>query len=78
LAEVIADPQPRLMGAFKEVEHARLGRFETMNTPFVIHGADVTARGPAPDAGAATYEVLLAAGMSEDDIARLAESGALG
>jgi crotonobetainyl-CoA:carnitine CoA-transferase CaiB-like acyl-CoA transferase len=78
LGEVIADPQPRVMNAFTPLEHGELGRFETLNTPFVIHGADIGVRGPAPDPGADTHAVLVDSGFDVEEITRLAESGALG
>jgi crotonobetainyl-CoA:carnitine CoA-transferase CaiB-like acyl-CoA transferase len=40
-------------------------------------GAHVTARGPAPELGQHTEEVLLEAGYGWDEIAQLRESGAL-
>ena len=78
LPEVIADPQPRAMGAFATIEHPRAGPFEILNAPFRIEGADIAVRGAAPDVGAHTHEVLQEAGLSDEEIAQLAASRVLG
>ena len=78
LPEVIADPQPRAMGAFAEVDHPRAGPFEILNAPFRIDGADIAVRGAAPDIGAHTHEVLREAGLSDEEIAQLAAGRVLG
>jgi crotonobetainyl-CoA:carnitine CoA-transferase CaiB-like acyl-CoA transferase len=74
---VVADPQVREMGWFTEIDHPTLGRFETLDTPFKLYGADVGARGPAPEAGANTFEVLEELGVGEDELAELATSGVI-
>lgn len=78
LPELIDDPQVREMKIFAEIEHPVLGRFETMNTPFQIAGADIAVRGPAPGAGQHTAEVVREAGLSEDEVAELAANGVFG
>ncbi|MXX81688.1 MAG: CoA transferase [Chloroflexi bacterium] len=77
LPEVIADPQMEEMSAWSMIDGAQ-GRFRTLNTPFEIEGADIGPRGPAPKTGQHTHEVLRETGLSDDEIAALAESGALG
>lgn len=78
LPDLIDDPQVREMEIFAEVEHPELGRFETMNTPFQIAGAEIGVRGPAPAAGQHTAEVVREAGLSDDEIAELAANGVFG
>jgi len=78
LTEVIDDPQAREMGWFTTLEHPSLGRFETLDTPFKLYGADVGARGPAPEAGAHTFDVLAELGVSEEELTRLAVDGVIG
>ncbi len=77
LPEVIADPQMIEMEAWAAVEGAH-GPFETLNTPFAIEGADIGPRGAAPATGEHTQEVLREAGLTDEEIAQLAASGALG
>ncbi len=65
------------MGWFTTLEHPTLGRFETLDTPFKLYGADVGARGPAPEAGAHTFDVLAELGVDDDELARLAADGVI-
>ncbi len=78
LPEVIRDPQLRSQKAFAPVVHPVAGRFETLAAPFHIGGADVAVRGPAPSPGEHTHEVLSGLGLSDDELADLAENGVLG
>jgi crotonobetainyl-CoA:carnitine CoA-transferase CaiB-like acyl-CoA transferase len=78
MADMIADPQAREMGWITELEHPTAGKFETLNTPFRLYGSDTGARGPAPDIGQHTFEVLTEAGLSEEELADLAAAGVLG
>ncbi len=78
LPDLIDDPQVREMEIFAEIEHPELGRFETMNTPFQIAGAEIGVRGPAPAAGEHTAAVVREAGLSDDEIAELAANGVFG
>jgi crotonobetainyl-CoA:carnitine CoA-transferase CaiB-like acyl-CoA transferase len=78
LTEVIDNEQVREMGWITEVEHPEHGRFETLDTPFKIYGTDIGVRGPAPEAGQHTFEVLSEFGISEDELSRLATDGVIG
>lgn len=77
LPEVIEDPQMIEMEAWATVESPR-GAFETLNTPFAIAGAEIGPRSAAPATGEHTHEVLSETGFSDEEIAQLAASGALG
>ncbi len=77
LPDVVADPALRSRDAFQPFDTPG-GRFETVGAPFVIRDADVRVRGMASEAGADTAEALAAAGLSEDEVARLAEQGVFG
>jgi crotonobetainyl-CoA:carnitine CoA-transferase CaiB-like acyl-CoA transferase len=77
LAELAKDPQAHATGVFPLVPHPA-GAFATVAAPLHIRGADIRPRGPAPDIGAHTAEVLLAAGLSGGEIAALAAAGVIG
>jgi crotonobetainyl-CoA:carnitine CoA-transferase CaiB-like acyl-CoA transferase len=76
--EVIADPQVLANGYFAEIDHPSLGRFKTIDTPVRFGESHVGVRGPAPELGQHTEEILLEQGLTWDDITRLRESGAIG
>ena len=78
LPEVIADPQVQEMGWIVDVEHPAAGAYPTLGTPFQIRDAQLGPRGPAPEPGEQTSEVLRELGMDEQELARLAESGVFG
>jgi crotonobetainyl-CoA:carnitine CoA-transferase CaiB-like acyl-CoA transferase len=75
LHEVGRDPQLLANDAFVEVEHARMGKFRTLGTPFRIVDADVRVRGPAPDLGQHTEGVLRELGVSDDELRQLIDAG---
>ncbi len=76
MTEVITDPQARANGAFAAINHPSLGTFETVAPPFRFGRSRVEPRGPAPELGQHTEEVLLEAGYSWEEIAALREQGA--
>jgi crotonobetainyl-CoA:carnitine CoA-transferase CaiB-like acyl-CoA transferase len=76
--EVIADPQVRANGYIATLDHPNLGPLETIATPVRFGASYVSVRGPAPELGQHTEEVLLEQGMSWEEISRLRESGAIG
>lgn len=77
LAELASDPQAEANGVFPTVQHPG-GTFRTVGVPFNIHGADVGPRGPAPDVGQHTTEVLTEAGLTEGEVAALGAAGIVG
>jgi len=78
LPDVIADPQVREMGWITTIDSPVFGKFETLDTPFKMYGADVGVRGPAPAAGEHTFEELTKLGLTDDELAKLAEDGVIG
>lgn len=70
--EVINDPQLRDRGAFEEVTNAEGVSYNVLAAPFKIHGADIHARGPVPDVGEHTREVLDQFGFSAEEVTDLA------
>ena len=80
LPEVLEDPQLREVGAFETVHHPdpAVGDFETLATPFTIEGADIAVRGPAPEVGQHTQQVLEELGVDVEEMADLAAEGVFG
>ncbi len=78
MLDVIEDPQSAANGYFTTVpNHPLYGDFETINTPLHFSRSEVGPKGPAPETGQHTEEVLLEAGYSWEDIGRLRDSGAI-
>ena len=77
LPEVVEDPVLREAEAFSMIVHPRGGAMEIVSAPFLIRGADVAVRGPAPDAGEHTREVFREAGIDPERIEALIARGAL-
>ena len=75
LPDLIADPQARAMGVFTTVEHPEIGTFETVAAPFTMSESEVAVRGPAPEVGQHTAEVLAEFGLDQDRITQLIDSG---
>ncbi len=75
VAEVADNDHAAALGLFPEVEHPTAGRVRTVGTPLRIRGADIGPRGPAPDIGQHTREVLTACGVTAAELAELATAG---
>lgn len=69
LGEAIHDPQAHLNGVFPTVEHPTLGKFRTISAPVKLSGHPMPANQPGPALGAHSREVLVEAGLSDDEIA---------
>jgi crotonobetainyl-CoA:carnitine CoA-transferase CaiB-like acyl-CoA transferase len=78
LSELVDDPQVREMGWITEIEHPTIGSYETLGTPFQIRHATIGPRRPAPSIGEQTQTVLGEIGLSDEEIASLAEQGVFG
>lgn len=78
VSEVARDPHARALGAFAKVAHRSGREIEIVKSPVEFAATPVTIRRPAPELGEHTEEVLLEAGYSWDEIAKLRERGALG
>jgi crotonobetainyl-CoA:carnitine CoA-transferase CaiB-like acyl-CoA transferase len=76
LAELASDPQAEAAGLFPTVDHPD-GSFRTVAAPFRLHHADVGPRGPAPEVGEHTAEVLRELGLDAEEMARLGRGGAV-
>jgi crotonobetainyl-CoA:carnitine CoA-transferase CaiB-like acyl-CoA transferase len=77
IADFAADPQAEVTGLFPTVEHPD-GAFRTIAAPLSIAGADVRPRGPAPELGQHTLEVLEELGLQRGELSRLAADGIVG
>jgi len=77
LGEVMADPQTRARAAFTKIEHPEAGEIEIVDTPVKFGRATVGARGPAPELGQHTEQVLLDAGYGWDEIGALRDAGVI-
>ena len=73
--EVINDPQTRARGAFATIDHPAAGKIELVDTPVKFGKSRVGVRGPAPELGQHTEEVLLEVGYDWDDIVKLRDKG---
>jgi len=72
----VQDPQVRATGAFDTIDHPVVGEFETVAAPFRMPLNDeVGVRGPAPERGEHTREVLEELGLSADEIDELKGGG---
>lgn len=78
VSEVVVDPQVRENGYIVEVDHPDRGPFATIATPVRFGESHVEARGPGPELGQHTEEVLLECGCTWEEITRLREAGAIG
>lgn len=77
LTEVVNDPQARARGAFAKMDHPNAGEVEIVDTPVKFGKSEVGVRGPAPEVGQHTEEVLLEAGFDWDDIVRLRDESVI-
>ena len=78
LDEVSNDPQAEAIDMFPEIEHPKLGRYRSVRAPMRFRDADVGPRGPAPELGQHTKEVLQQFGMSDEQIDSLLQQGVIG
>jgi crotonobetainyl-CoA:carnitine CoA-transferase CaiB-like acyl-CoA transferase len=77
IADFAADPQAEANGLFPTIEHPG-GAFRTIAAPLRIADADVRPRGPAPEIGQHSAEVLGELGLHREELSRLAHDGIVG
>lgn len=75
LSEVAADPHAAAVGTFPTVSHPVAGDFRTVAAPMRLRGQDISPRGPAPDLGQHTREVLAEIGLSGAQLDALVADG---
>jgi crotonobetainyl-CoA:carnitine CoA-transferase CaiB-like acyl-CoA transferase len=71
--EAANDPQARASGCFVSYDHPKHSRIESIASHICLSKTPAEVRMPAPDKGQHTEEILLEAGYSKEDIARLKE-----
>ena len=75
--EVVADAQALANDFFVEIDHPVAGRLKLVNTPVRFHQNPALPKGPAPQIGQHTEEILLELGYDWDDIVRLKDEKAI-
>jgi CoA:oxalate CoA-transferase len=78
VAQAAALPQVKAREMLVEVEHPRIGRFPLPNTPVKLSRTPGGVRGPSPDLGQHTDDVLRELlGLPDEEIGRLREAGTI-
>jgi crotonobetainyl-CoA:carnitine CoA-transferase CaiB-like acyl-CoA transferase len=77
-AQVFADPQVAARAMVLETDHPVLGRLRTLGSPIKLSATPADAGRRAPLLGEHTNEILAECGVSDDEIGKLRESGAIG
>ena len=78
LHEVPADAHAQDLGLFPEIEHPELGTYSSVSIPMRFGRASVGPKGPAPQIGEHSAEVLSDFGIDEGRIADLQKTGIVG
>jgi crotonobetainyl-CoA:carnitine CoA-transferase CaiB-like acyl-CoA transferase len=78
VSEVAADPHLAAVGAFPEVQHPVHGGFRTVASPLRLRGVDISPRGPAPELGQHSREVLTELGLTGAEVDALVADGTVG
>lgn len=76
--DVINDPQAHANGSFVKVDHPTGQRIDMVATPIEFRSTPAQTLTCAPEVGQHTEEILLAAGYSWEDLAKLREQGVIG
>ena len=75
--DIVDGEQALLNGYIQEVEHPLVGPIKIVGTPVGMSEARIEPRGPAPELGQHTEELLLELGYSWDDISRLRDDAVI-
>ncbi|MBI4766201.1 MAG: CoA transferase [Deltaproteobacteria bacterium] len=75
--EVTTDPQALVNNFFTELDYGNGAKMKVVNTPVNFHQNPAFIKGPAPELGQHTEEVLLDLGYDWDDLSKLKEDGVI-
>ncbi len=75
--EITNDPQAIANDFFTKIDHPNAGELRLVASPVKFSDTKATIRGPAPEVGQHSEEILLEEGYSWDDITRLKDEGAI-
>jgi len=77
VSEITDDPQAIANDFFVKLDHPNEGEIRLVASPVKFSDTEATVKGPAPEVGQHTEEILLEAGYTWDDITRLKDEGAI-
>jgi crotonobetainyl-CoA:carnitine CoA-transferase CaiB-like acyl-CoA transferase len=77
IAEILKDEQAIVNNFYTDIEHPVVGKACLLNSPVQFSNNPAKITGAAPQIGAHTEEVLLAAGYTWEDLAKLKEEGVI-
>jgi formyl-CoA transferase len=77
ISEITNDPQAAENGFFAKLDHPNAGEIRLVASPVKFSGTEASVKGPAPEVGQHTEEILLEAGYTWDDITRLKDEGGI-
>jgi formyl-CoA transferase len=77
VSEITEDPQAVLNGFFARFDHPNAGEIRLVASPVKFSETNADVKGPAPQVGQHTEEILLETGYTWDDIIRLKDEGAI-
>jgi len=75
--EITNDPQAVQNDFFAKLDHPNAGEIRLVASPVKFSETSAAVKGPAPQVGQHTEEILLEAGYTWDDITRLKDEGAI-
>lgn len=77
IAEILNDEQAIINNFYTDIEHPVMGKARLLNSPVQFTDTPAKITGAAPQLGAHTEEVLLAAGYTWEQLAKLKEEGVI-
>ena len=77
VSEITNDPQAEQNDFFAKLDHPNAGKIRLVASPVKFSDTNAGVKGPAPQVGQHTEEILLETGYTWDDIIRLKDEGAI-